>query len=226
MKAPSHHVRAFTLVELLVVISIIALLIALLMPALRRARMAAHQVVCASNLHQIHVASVAYAMDHDGYFPDKATLGNHSFRQAPGTVLKGDPRARPEIYGLAAVLDRGGYMNGRSEAWVCPGQPEWMQEYGNTYAFSIATILQTYRYEEFSMLKSKTHDFVWDNYTLYPGLTGFNGPFSTGYTIPVEKRVAPHPLASGETSDTKGYEGGRNVLDVSGFVQMHSARKD
>ncbi len=48
--------HAFTLVELLVVISIIALLIALLLPALARAKATAQQVVCASNEHEMGVA--------------------------------------------------------------------------------------------------------------------------------------------------------------------------
>ncbi|MFW6060493.1 MAG: type II secretion system protein [Phycisphaeraceae bacterium] len=61
--------RGFTLVELLVVISIIALLISLLLPSLRAARGAAQRVQCLSNLSQHGVGHHVYKAEHDGYFP-------------------------------------------------------------------------------------------------------------------------------------------------------------
>ncbi|HEX8915560.1 MAG TPA: prepilin-type N-terminal cleavage/methylation domain-containing protein [Humisphaera sp.] len=60
---------AFTLVELLVVIGIIALLMSILLPTLGRVREQANRMKCASNLRQIATAALLYATDHGGKFP-------------------------------------------------------------------------------------------------------------------------------------------------------------
>ncbi|MEN6386350.1 MAG: type II secretion system protein [Phycisphaerales bacterium] len=65
--------KGFTLVELLVVISIIAMLLAVLMPALSKAREAAKKVICGSNLRQWGIAYSSYASANDGAFPYNGT---------------------------------------------------------------------------------------------------------------------------------------------------------
>jgi prepilin-type N-terminal cleavage/methylation domain-containing protein len=65
VRSPRKH-AGFTLVELLVVISIIVLLIALLLPALGRARDRAVVLRCLAQQHQVGTATVAYALDHRG----------------------------------------------------------------------------------------------------------------------------------------------------------------
>ena len=62
--------RAFTLVELLVVVGIIALLIAILIPALRKVREQAVRTECAGLMHQWATALTAYAAQNKGMFPD------------------------------------------------------------------------------------------------------------------------------------------------------------
>jgi prepilin-type N-terminal cleavage/methylation domain-containing protein/prepilin-type processing-associated H-X9-DG protein len=67
---------AFTLVELLVVIGIIALLISILLPALNRARRAAMAVECAANMRQVGQAIALFASQNDGRFPGRGnTVG-------------------------------------------------------------------------------------------------------------------------------------------------------
>ncbi|MGC9261797.1 MAG: prepilin-type N-terminal cleavage/methylation domain-containing protein, partial [Phycisphaerae bacterium] len=70
--------NAFTLVELLVVISIIALLIALLLPALARARQLAVRIQGASNMRQIGIALHEYANVYRGQYP-LACISNFNF---------------------------------------------------------------------------------------------------------------------------------------------------
>jgi len=60
--------KAFSLIELLVVISVIALLMAILMPALTAARSQGRSLVCKSNLRQLLIANIGYAMENDGFY--------------------------------------------------------------------------------------------------------------------------------------------------------------
>jgi len=68
-----RRVRAFTLVELLIVIGIIALLLAILLPTISAARRQANDVQCLSNVRQICQALFVYAASQRGFFPPNTT---------------------------------------------------------------------------------------------------------------------------------------------------------
>jgi prepilin-type N-terminal cleavage/methylation domain-containing protein/prepilin-type processing-associated H-X9-DG protein len=93
---------AFTLVELLVVIGIIALLISILLPALSKARENSNQVKCLAQLRQILQGMQLHANDHKGYFPLAGLMWNQpgggNGTNDPKSM--GDPnRNRYEYYG-------------------------------------------------------------------------------------------------------------------------------
>lgn len=115
--------RGFSLIEMLVVISIMALLLAVLLPSLRKARRQAQVVVCASNLRHIGVAIHTYAMDFGDlipFGPEGRSVTGTNFYTSKGNVtslisLEGDG----EPVGLGLLLD--GYLSEQPKVLFCPG---------------------------------------------------------------------------------------------------------
>lgn len=88
------HDRAFTLVELLVVVGIIGLLVSILMPSLQKARRAANTAACLSNLRQLGLAMTIYATENKGTIVGAGmTSGRHAWKLSagPGAVVNNPP---------------------------------------------------------------------------------------------------------------------------------------
>jgi prepilin-type N-terminal cleavage/methylation domain-containing protein len=184
----------FTLVELLVSITIIGVLISLLVPAVQAVRESARNLRCQSNLYQIWVNTQNYATKTNGILPSAEQLGNWPYRIAPGEKKANDLRSLPETFGLQAFLEKEVGKGTTESIFICPKQPDWMRAYLNTYAFSIASNLNQPNKPGSSPAKEI---WVWDNVNFYPGEPGWQGPFGPGYSMPAALREYPHATYMG-----------------------------
>ena len=140
--------RDFTLIELLVVIAIIAILAAMLMPALEKARQSAQRIACLSNMKQVGVVLNMYAGDYGGNIPLNAhhynctryghpcyKLPNGTYFEAvlPNRGLRGDIQGE-YVYsgmGILVALDYFPWSYSGGKVFYCPSDDDLnYDEYG------------------------------------------------------------------------------------------------
>jgi prepilin-type N-terminal cleavage/methylation domain-containing protein len=147
MRADSHRRRGFTLIELLVVVAIIALLVAILLPSLNRARKQARTTLCASRIGQLTKSIFLYA---------------EAFNETPPFLGRGYENIRTpqtRVYRDPGCDNQTGLFWARLEDWLMPGMPDWWASEESTWPanarisngslFSYARFENIYRCPEF-----------------------------------------------------------------------------
>ena len=114
-------VMGFTLIELLVVIAIIAILAAMLLPALTRARTKAQGIACLNNGKQLTLAWIMYADENNSTFPPNGNTGNQSLNTWVKGVLDWAPD-NPDNTNLTYLTDSllGPYCKRQTGIYHCP----------------------------------------------------------------------------------------------------------
>ncbi|MCM8806909.1 MAG: type II secretion system GspH family protein [Candidatus Omnitrophica bacterium] len=120
--------KGFTLIELLVVVAVIAILAAMLFPALSIARERARQAVCMSNLKQLGLAILQYAEDYNGYLPSC-----YYYKSGQYSVFHFKALGRIYFTGIDPYVGKK-YPN---DVWLCPSwrKSPYLAGLGKSYAY-------------------------------------------------------------------------------------------
>ncbi len=148
MSRHGHHANAFTLIELVVAIAVIAIMVGLLLPVLGSMRQAGITSVCQSNLHQISIATQGYTVDSQGVIP----FGPASYGvSAPDDFYIVDGQITNQIttetgQPMAAGLMLANHLSKVPETLFCPGTDDQLEAKQELEKVGTTTALSSYSY--------------------------------------------------------------------------------
>jgi len=221
-----RRTKGFSLVELMVVVSVIVILISLILPSFNGVRESVHTVQCAVKLKQIHQAMVTWALDHGKKFPASRQGKPDSW---VGWGWNDQSKGKVTNY---ALWD---YMNNDFEAYLCPTFVGIYQEqYGGDMEPAFTYSMNEYvgngwlgkpplNYIETIPNPDTLHLVGDENFWKIPGLSNWiinNGAMGVGrYDDPnhhIDCLGAFHNPPAGDLND-----GFSNVAFVDGHVALH-----